>query len=54
MPHNIKEDMRNQSVIGERLFDTFVKDRIQSERVNILSKMKKTESFVPGRPMQRR
>ena len=33
--------MCNQSVIGQTLFDTFVKDRIQSEKVNIWSTMKK-------------
>ena len=41
MPDNIKEDMCNQSIIGQTLFDTFVKDRIQSEKVNIWSTMKK-------------
>lgn len=41
MPDNIKEDMCNRSVIGQTLFDTFVKDRIQSEKVNIWSTMKK-------------
>ena len=41
MPDNIKEDMCNQSVIGQTLFDTFVKERIQSEKVNLWSTMKK-------------
>ena len=41
MPDNIKEVMCNQSIIGQTLFDTFVKDRIQSEKVNIWSTMKK-------------
>ena len=41
MPDNIKEDMCNQSVIGQTLFDIFLKDRIQSEKVNICSTMKK-------------
>lgn len=39
IPDNIKEDMCNHSVIGQTLFD--IKDRIQSERVNLWSTMKK-------------
>lgn len=41
MLDNIKEEMYNQSVIRQTLVDTFVKDRIQSEKVNIWSTMKK-------------
>lgn len=41
MLRNIKEEMYNQSVIRQTLVDTFVKDRIQSEKVNIWSTMKK-------------
>ena len=33
--------MCNQSVIGQTLFDMFVKERIQSEKVNLWSTMKK-------------
>jgi len=46
MPDSIKDDMCNQSVIGQSLFDTFVKDRIQSERVNIWSTMKKRKLCI--------
>ena len=46
MPDNIKEDMCNQSVIGQTLFDTFIKDCIQSERVNIWSTMKKRKLCI--------
>lgn len=41
MLDNIKEEMYNQSVIRQTLVDTFVMDRIQSEKVNIWSTMKK-------------
>ena len=41
MSDNIREDMCNQSVIGQTLFDMFVKKRIQSEKVNLWSTMKK-------------
>ena len=41
MSDNIREDMCNQSVIGQTLFDMFVKERIQSEKVNLWSTMKK-------------
>ena len=41
MPDKVKEDLCNQTAIGQTLFDTFVKERIQSEKVNIWSTMKK-------------
>jgi hypothetical protein len=41
MPDNIKKDLCNQSAIGQTLFNAFVKERIQSEKVNIWSTMKK-------------
>ena len=41
LPDNIKADLCSQAVIGQALFDTFVKERIQSEKVNIWSTMNK-------------
>ena len=41
MPHKIKEDLCNQPVIGQTLFDTFAKERIQTGSINVWSKMKK-------------
>ncbi|KAL9972897.1 hypothetical protein ACROYT_G019285 [Oculina patagonica] len=41
MTDKVKEDLCSQTAIGQTLFDTFVKERIQSEKVNIWSTMKK-------------
>ena len=41
LPDNIKTDLCSQAAIGQALFDAFVKERIQSEKVNIWSTMKK-------------
>ena len=41
MSDNIRGDMCNQSVIGQSVFDMFVKERIQFEKVNLWSTMKK-------------
>ena len=35
LPDNIKADLWSQAAIVQALFDTFVKERIQSEKVNI-------------------
>ena len=41
MPEKIKNDLCSQNVIGQTLFDTFVKERIQSRKINIWDTMKK-------------
>ena len=41
MPDNIKDDLCNQPMIGQTLFDTFVKERIQSGKITIWSTMSK-------------
>ena len=41
MPETVKEDLCEQSEIGRRLFECFVKERVQSGKVNLLSPMKK-------------
>ena len=41
MPETVKEDLCEQSEIGRRLFDCFVKERVQSGKVNLWSPMKK-------------
>lgn len=41
MPDKMKADLCRQSEIGQKLFETFVKERIQSERVKLWSPMKK-------------
>ena len=41
MPETVKEDSCEQSEIGRRLFDCFVKERVQSGKVNLWSPMKK-------------
>ena len=37
MPQTVKEDLCEQSEIGRRLFDCFVKERVQSGKVNLWS-----------------
>ena len=37
----VKDDLCGQSVIGRKLLETFVNERIKSDKVNIWSKMKK-------------
>ena len=39
MPDNVMEDLCSQTLIGQTLFDTFAKKRIQSGKVNIWSTM---------------
>ena len=41
MPSKVKEDLLEQSEIGQKLFETFVKDRIQTGQINLWSPMKK-------------
>ena len=41
MPETVTEDLCEQSEIGRRLFDCFVKERVQSGKVNLWSPMKK-------------
>ena len=41
MPETVKEDLCEQSEIGRRLFDCFVKERVQSGKVNLWLPMKK-------------
>lgn len=41
MPEMVKKDFCEQSEIGRRLFDCFVKERVQSGEVNLWSPMKK-------------
>ena len=41
MADNIKDDMCNQSEIGKKTLETFTQERIQSDKVNIWSTMKK-------------
>jgi len=43
MPETVKRDLCEQSEIGRRLFDCFVKERVQSGEVNLWSTMKKTK-----------
>jgi len=38
---NVKDDLCGQSVIGRKLLETFVNERIKSDKVNVWSKMKK-------------
>ena len=37
----VKDDLCGQSVIGRKLLETFVNERIKSDKVNVWSKMKK-------------
>ena len=41
VPEKVQKDLVGQSEIGQKLFDTFVRDRIQSGRINLWSTMKK-------------
>ena len=41
MPDSIKEDICDQPIIGQRLFDTFVTERIKTGKINIWSTIKK-------------
>ena len=41
MPETVKKDLGKQSEIGRRLFDCFLKERVQSGKVNLWSPMKK-------------
>ena len=41
MPETVKEDLCEQREIGRRLFDCFVKEQVQSGKVNLWSPMKK-------------
>ncbi|KAJ7389962.1 hypothetical protein OS493_028013 [Desmophyllum pertusum] len=41
MPETAKKDLCEQSEIGRRLFDSFVKEQVQSGKVNLWSPMKK-------------
>ena len=41
MPSKDKKDLLEQSEIGQKLFETFVKDRIKSGNINRWSSMKK-------------
>ena len=41
MPETVKKDLGKQSEIGQRLFDCFLKERVQSGKVNLWSPMKK-------------
>ena len=41
MPGTVKKDLCEQSEIGRRLFDCFVKEQVQSGEVNLWSPMKK-------------
>ena len=41
IPSKVKEDLLEQSEIGQKLFETFVKDRIQTGQINLWSPMKK-------------
>ena len=41
VPKKVQKDLVGQSDIGQKLFDTFVRDRIQSGRINLWSTMKK-------------
>ena len=41
MPETVKKDLCEQSEIGRRLFDCFVKERVQSGEVNLWSPLKK-------------
>ncbi len=41
MPEAVKSDLCRQSEIGRTLYETFVKERIQSNKVNLWSTMKK-------------
>ena len=40
----VKDDRCGQSVIGRKLLETFVNERIESEKVNAWSKMKKKKT----------
>lgn len=41
MADNIKDDTCNQSEIGKKMLETFTQERIQSDKVNLWSTMKK-------------
>ena len=41
MPSKVKKDLLEQSEIGQKLFDTFAKDRIKSGNIDLWSPMKK-------------
>ena len=41
VPEKIKKDLCNQSQIGQKLFEAFVCDRIQSNKTNLWASMKK-------------
>ena len=41
VPEKVQKDLVGQSEICQKLFDTFVRDRIQSGRINLWSTMKK-------------
>ena len=41
VPQKIKEDLCNQSHIGQKLFEAFLCDRIQSNKTNLWAPMKK-------------
>ena len=41
MPSKVKEDILEQSEIGQKLFETFIKDRIRTGKINLWSPMKK-------------
>ena len=41
MPENVKKDLCEQSTIGQKLFQSFVKERIQERKTNLWAPMKK-------------
>ena len=41
MPENVKKDLCEQSTIGQKLFQSFVKERIQERKTNFWAPMKK-------------
>ena len=41
MPSKVKKDLLEQSEIGQKLFETFAKDRIKSGNIDLWSPMKK-------------
>ena len=48
MPENIKKDLCKQSTIGQKIFQSFVKEWIQERKTNFWNPMKK-QSFSLGR-----
>ena len=53
VPEKVQKDLAGQSEIGQKLFDTFVRDRIQSGRINLWSTMK-NQKLRLGNPWLRR